>query len=73
MKIYRIKGWFKHGLFKQVFTRDIVALSKEHALERVYSEVGSRHNLTRNLIHIEAVGEVKPEDVTDPRVLAMMS
>ena len=73
MKIYRIKGWFKPGLFKQVFTRDMVALSKEHALDRVYSEIGSRHKLTRNLIHIEDVTEVKPEEVTDPRVLAMMS
>ena len=73
MKIYRIKGWFKQGLFKQVFTRDVVALSKEQALERVYSEISSRHKLTRNLIHIAGVTEVKPEEVTDPRVLAMMS
>lgn len=73
MQIYRIKGWFKQGLFKQVFTRDVVSLSKEHALERVYSEVGSRHRLTRNLIHIVDVAEVKPEEVTDPRVLATMS
>ena len=73
MQIYRIKGWFKQGLFKQVFTRDVVSLSKERALERVYSEVGSRHNLTRNLIHIVDVAEVKPEEVTDPRVLATMS
>ena len=73
MQIYRIKGWFKQGLFKQVFTRDVVSPSKERALERVYSEVGSRHNLTRNLIHIVDVAEVKPEEVTDPRVLATMS
>ncbi|MFH1821177.1 MAG: 50S ribosomal protein L18Ae [Methanobacteriota archaeon] len=72
MPIYRISGWFKQGLFKQKFTRDVLALSNGQALERVYSEVGSRHRLTRNTIHIEGVTEVKPEDVTDPRVLAMM-
>lgn len=72
MQIYRIKGWFKHGLFKQKFNRDLLALSKDHAIERVYSEIGSRHKLTRNMIHINDVTEIKPEEVTDPRVLAML-
>jgi len=72
MQIYRIRGWFKQGLFKQKFTRDILALKKEQALERVYSEVGSRHRLTRNEIHIEEAVEVKAEEVTDPRVLSML-
>lgn len=70
MQIYRIRGWFKQGLFKQKFTRYLLALSKDHALEKVYSEVGSRHRLTRNQIHIEEVTEVGPEEVTDQRVLA---
>jgi large subunit ribosomal protein LX len=72
MQIYRIRGWFKQGLFKQKFTRDILALKKEQALERVYSDVGSRHRLTRNEIHIEDAVEVKAEEVTDPRVLSML-
>lgn len=72
MQVYRIRGWFKQGLYRQKFTRELLALSKEHALERVYSELGSRHKLKRNLIHIEEVVEIKPEEVTDPRVLAML-
>jgi large subunit ribosomal protein LX len=67
-----VRGWFKQGLFRQDFTRDLVALSREQALERLYSEIGSRHKLKRNLIHITEVKEVKPEEVTDPRVLAML-
>ncbi len=72
MQIYRVKGWFKQGLFKQKFTRDLLATSEAQAKEKVYSEVGSRHKLTRNTVHIEEVAEIKPEDVTDPRVLAML-
>lgn len=72
MRIYRIRGWFKQGLFKQKFKREVAALSKEQALENVYSVLGSKHGLTRNRIHIEEVTEVKPEEVTDPRVLAML-
>lgn len=72
MQIYRISGWFKQGLFKQKFRREVVALSKEQALERIYSLLGSRHGITRNRIHIEEVVEINPEQATDPRVLAML-
>ncbi len=72
MQAYRIRGWFKQGLFKQKFTRELLSASKEQALDKAYSEIGSRHRLTRNMIHIEEVTEVKPEEVTDPRVLAML-
>ena len=72
MKIFRVRGWFKHGLYRQRFTRELLALSKEQALERVYSDVGSKHGVKRNLIHIEEAAEVKPEEVKDPRVLAML-
>ncbi len=72
MKIIRVRGWFKQGLYRQRFTRDLLALSREHALERIYSDIGSKHKVKRNLIHIEEVVEVKPEEVKDPRVLAML-
>lgn len=72
MKIFRIRGWFKQGLYRQRFTRELLALSKEHALERVYSDFGSKHRIKRNLIHIDEEVEVKPEEVKDPRILAML-
>lgn len=72
MKIFRIRGWFKQGLHRQRFTRELLALSKEQALERVYSNFGSKHRVKRNLIHIEESVEVKPEEVKDPRILAML-
>lgn len=72
MKIYRVKGWFKKGIFRQEFTKDVIGLSEKHALERIYSEVGSNHRVARNQIKIDAVLEIKPEEVKDPRVLAML-
>ncbi|MGQ9787706.1 MAG: 50S ribosomal protein L18Ae [Candidatus Hadarchaeaceae archaeon] len=72
MQIYRISGWFKQGLFKQKFRREVVALSREQALEKLYSLLGSRHGISRNRIHIVEVAEINPEEVTDPRVLAML-
>ena len=72
IKIFRIKGWFKQGYEKQTFTRELPAISEKQALERVYSEVGSKHKIKRNLINIEEVTEIKPGEVKDPRVAAML-
>ena len=70
--IYRVKGWFKHRSGTQRFTKEIPALSREHVLERIYSDIGSRHKVKRNLIHIETIEELKPEEVEDAKVLRMM-
>jgi len=72
VKIYRIKGRFRQRLFNQSFVRELAVASKEQALEKVYSEFGSRHKLKRNQINIEEVVELKPEEVKDPAVLAML-
>jgi large subunit ribosomal protein LX len=71
MQFYRVKGWFRQGLFTQKFTRELAATSKEHALERLYSEFGSRHKLKRKQINIVEAVEIKPEELKDKDVLAM--
>jgi large subunit ribosomal protein LX len=71
-KIFRVKGWFKKPWQKQVFVKELPALSEQQAIERIYSEVGSRHKVKRNLIHIEEVIEIKPEEAKDPRIRAMV-
>jgi large subunit ribosomal protein LX len=72
VKIFRVKGWFKQGYQRQAFMKELPAISEKHALERVYSEVGSKHKVKRNLINIEEVTEIKPEEVKDPRVAALL-
>jgi large subunit ribosomal protein LX len=67
-----VRGWFKQGFDRQRFTRELVALSREQALERVYSEVGSRHKVKRNVIHIDEAVEIKREEVRDPRLISML-
>jgi large subunit ribosomal protein LX len=72
IKIFRIRGWFKGASERQRFARELQALSERQALERIYSELGSKHKVKRNLIHIEEVIEIKPEEVKDPRVAALL-
>ncbi len=69
-KIFRIRGWFRQGIFTQKFAREIVASSEKQALERVLSQMGSRRKISRNRINIEEVSEIKPEEVKDQRILA---
>ncbi|RLG57703.1 MAG: 50S ribosomal protein L18a [Hadesarchaea archaeon] len=65
MRTYRISGWFKQGLERQKFTKEVSALSEKHALERVYSDLGSKHKLKRNQINIDVVIEVKPGETSN--------
>lgn len=67
-----MKGWFKKPWQKQVFVKELLALSEQRAMERIYSEVGSRHKVKRNLIHIEEIVEIKPEEAKDLRIRAMV-
>jgi large subunit ribosomal protein LX len=64
-----VKGWFPQGMFNQKFTKELVSTSKEQAIEKIYSEFGSRHKLKRNQIHIDEAAEIKPEEATDAAVL----
>lgn len=66
VKVFRIEGI---ALFSpdrvrrwQQFTIDIRALKPEHALERLYSELGSRHKVKRQHVKILSIKEVKPEE-----------
>ncbi len=60
----RIPEWRRFRVY-------IRALKPEHALERVYSELGSRHKLRRSHIKVSSVREVPLEEVEDLRVLKL--
>lgn len=72
IRVFRVKGWFKHNSHRQVFTKELRALSEKHVLEQIYSEIGSKHKVKRNLIHILEISEIKPEEAKDPRIMALL-
>ncbi len=65
IKVYRIYGkmLISHDKLPTwvPFKIELRALKLEHALERVYSELGSRHKLRRRHIRIEKIEEL-PRD-----------
>lgn len=69
MKAYRVKGNAPFGSQRQGFTYDIPAVDDKQASERVYSNLGSRHNVNRRRINIDSVVEIDPRSSTDPQIL----
>ena len=61
VKKYRITGEIKKGLSKIPFSVEFSALKKEHAIQRLYAEMGSRHRARRFEIKIKDVQESKEE------------
>ncbi len=75
VKTYRVRGrmLLSHDRFPEWrnFTLYVRALKPEHALEKVYSDLGSRHKLKRYHIKIEKIEEVPLEEVEDLEVLRL--
>ncbi len=65
VKVFRIAGEITHPKMKTKFVKELRALKPEHAVEQVYSDMGSRHKLKRCHIKILKVEEVSPEEAED--------
>lgn len=70
-KVFRIKGDFKKKNKKIEFNKEILSNSKDRAVERLYSEIGSKHAVKRNMIEIFDIEEIKPGDAKDPDIRAL--
>ncbi|MFN4045979.1 MAG: 50S ribosomal protein L18Ae [Acidilobaceae archaeon] len=75
VKVYRVEGRILIGHDRRPEWRKfkvyVRALKPEHALERVYSELGSRHKLKRPHIKVENILEVPLEEVEDIRIIKL--
>lgn len=72
VKVYRVTGemMLSHDKFPEwrKFTVYVRAIKPEHAVEKVYSDLGSRHKLRRYHIRIRSVDEVPLEEVDDLQI-----
>jgi large subunit ribosomal protein LX len=63
VKVFRITGEIEKPNLKTSFRKEVVAAKSEHAVEKVYAELGSRHRVKRFQIRIAKVEEVPPEEI----------
>jgi len=66
VKVYRVAGFALFSPDKlrkwQKFVIEVRAVRKEDAVEKVLSDLGSRHKLKRSHIKIISVTEISPEE-----------
>ncbi len=67
IKIFRVFGKVKGNRF----ALDVASTDKEHAIEKAYANLGSRHGATRHDIVIDDVKEIDPKE-TKSRVLKQL-
>jgi len=62
VKTYLVTGEvLKKQFFEPMrFSKEIKAAKMEHAVEQIYSEIGSRHRAKRSQITIISVEEIEP-------------
>lgn len=57
MKSYTFEGKIRLGDETQPFKREIKAQSTKHAKDKLYSELGSEHSVSRSKIKLEETEE----------------
>jgi large subunit ribosomal protein LX len=66
MKAYKVTGKINKPNLSTPFIRELLADKSEHAVEKVYAEIGSRHRVKRCHIKITEVKEVSQEEIQNP-------
>lgn len=66
MKVFRVTGEITKPNLKTTFNKELVADKQEHAVEKVYAELGSRHRVKRTHIRIDKVEEVPVDQIENP-------
>ena len=66
MKVFRVTGEIRKPNLQTPFKKEVLAVKPEHAVEKVYAEIGSKHRVKRFHIKILKVEEVSPEQIENP-------
>jgi len=66
VKIFRVTGEINKPKLKTPFAKEVIVDKPEHAVEKVYAEIGSKHRVKRFQIKIVKVEEVSTEEIENP-------
>lgn len=66
VKVFKVTGEISKPNLKTSFKKEVIAIKSEHAVEKIYAELGSRHRVKRFQIKIAKVEEVPPEEIQNP-------
>jgi large subunit ribosomal protein LX len=66
MKVFRVTGEITKPNLATPFRKEVLADKPEHAVEKVYAEIGSKHRVKRFHLQILKVEEVSAEQIENP-------
>lgn len=66
MKVFKVTGEIRKPNLKTSFKKEVIAVKAEHAVEKVYAELGSKHRVKRFHIKIVSVEEIPPQQIENP-------
>ena len=66
MKVFRVTGQINKPNLNTAFAKEVLADKSAHAVEKVYTEIGSRHRVKRCHMKIVKVEEISPEEIANP-------
>jgi large subunit ribosomal protein LX len=72
MKAYKVTGQINKPRLSTPFVRELLADKSEHAVEKVYAEIGSRHRVRRHHIKITSSQEITVDQVKNPILKKIM-
>jgi large subunit ribosomal protein LX len=73
MKAYKVTGQINKPRLCTPFVRELLADKSEHAVERVYAEIGSRHRVKRYHIKIISSQEISGDQIQNPILKKIVS
>ena len=73
MKVFRVTGEICKPNLKTPFVKEVVADKSEHAVEKVYTEIGSKHRVKRYHMKVNKVEEIPPEEIANPILKKMVA
>jgi large subunit ribosomal protein LX len=66
MKVFRVTGEIRKPNLRTPFAKEVLADKPEHAVEKAYAEIGSKHRVKRFYMKIVTVEEVPAENIENP-------
>ncbi len=73
MKAFKVTGEINKPRLATPFVKEVLADKSEHAVEKVYSEIGSKHRVKRCHISIANVQEETADQIEDPTLKKIVS
>ena len=73
MKAFKVTGQICKPSLSTPFVRELLADKSEHAVEKVYAEIGSRHRVQRHHIKIISAQEISGDQIKNPILKKIVS